>query len=301
MTTSTSAITLKTAFGQYATLAALRDGRVSVPGVQFDHVQVQPDIVAAFRRMCRTLEFDVSEMAVVTYFVARHYGLPMTAIPVVLSASVHDGRGIVYNQNAGVRTPKDLEGKRVGVRAYTVTGGVWARAYLAEQGVDLSKVTWVLGDDEHVAEFHKDAPPNLEYRVGADLAKMLADGELAGGIQIAPGGPIKEFFPDAQATGIETFRRTGIYRLSHLVVTKDAVLAENPWLARALYDAFKASKEEWLRTLDAPPAPNEDRMLIGLSATRKSFEALMNSAVAQGILPRPLDLEQALSIHLVQS
>jgi 4,5-dihydroxyphthalate decarboxylase len=292
MTTVTTS-RLKTALGPYPHLRALRDGRVTVPGIEFDHVEVKPDIIAAFRRMCRTLEFDVSEMAVVTYFVARHYGLPMTAIPVVVSASVHDGRSLVYNENAGVRVPKDLEGKKVGLRAYTVTGGVWARGFLAEQGVDLDKVTWVLGDDEHVEAYMKDAPANVEYRMGADLKKLLVEGEVAGGIQIPAGDPlyIKEFFPNADAKGIETFQRTGVYRLSHLVVIKDSVIAEHPDLPRNLFNALKASKSEWLATLAEPPAPHQERMLIGMPALRKSLEALMNHAVAQKVLPRPLDLD----------
>src|ERR1051325_12126574 len=178
MTTATQTKTLKTAIGSYAHTKMLKDGSVTIPGVTLDHVEVSP-IINAFRRMCRTLEFDVSEMAITTYLTARAYNKPFTALPVFVVRAFHHSP-IVYNTKAGISSPKDLEGKKVGVRAYTVTTGVWARGILAtEYGVDLSKVQWVLADEEHVNEFHKDSPPNVEYRAGANLAELVTSGELA--------------------------------------------------------------------------------------------------------------------------
>src|SRR5262249_35925893 len=103
-----------------------------------------PVIVKAFRRMVRDLAFDVSEMAMTTYLCAREHGKPFTAIPVFPMRAFHHG-AIVVDSRREALTPKDLEGKRVGVnRGYTVTTGVWARAILQhEHGVDLSRVTWV--------------------------------------------------------------------------------------------------------------------------------------------------------------
>src|SRR6266704_2089324 len=107
-----------------------------------------------FRRMVRELEYDICEMAITTYICAKGYGKRFTAIPVFPARVFHHG-AIVYNTKSGIRGPKDLEGKMVGVhRGYTVTTGVWARSILQhEYGVDLNTITWLLSGDEHVAEF----------------------------------------------------------------------------------------------------------------------------------------------------
>src|SRR5437879_11846226 len=167
---------LKTAIATYPHTKGLKDGSVTAPGVKFEHVEVSP-IVGAYRRMCATLEFDVSEMAITTYLTAKAHGKPFTALPVFVMRQFHHAP-IVYNVKSGVSSPKDLEGKKVGVRAYTVTTGVWARGILAtEYGVDLDKVTWVVVDEEHVREYEK--PSNVMERPGATLADMLVKGALA--------------------------------------------------------------------------------------------------------------------------
>ena len=138
-------------------------------------------MIDAFRRMVRGLEFDICEMAITTYICARAHGKRMTAVPIFLVRAFHHG-AILVNTKAGIATPKDLEGKRVGVnRGYTVTTGVWARSILQEEhGVDLSKITWVLSGDEHVAEYR---PPSnvVPIEKGKKMADMLVSGELVGG------------------------------------------------------------------------------------------------------------------------
>ena len=136
---------------------ALKDGTAKPRGFAFDFVEV-PILIDAFRRMVRGLEFDICEMAITTYLCARAHGKRFTAIPVFLVRAFHHG-AILYNTKAGIRTPKDLEGRKVGVnRGYTVTTGLWARSVLQEEyGVDLSKITWVLSGDEHVAEYRPPA------------------------------------------------------------------------------------------------------------------------------------------------
>src|SRR3989449_7627088 len=179
MTTATGTTVLKTALATYAHTKGLKDGTVTAPGVRLEHVEVSP-IVGAFRRMCRTLEFDVSEMAITTYLTAKAYDKAFTALPVFIMRQFHHAP-IVYNVKAGVASPKDLEGKKVGVRAYTVTTGVWVRGILkSEYGVDLDKITWVVVDEEHVQEYRK--PSNVEERPKANLGEMVAKGELAAAI-----------------------------------------------------------------------------------------------------------------------
>ncbi len=111
--------------------------------------------------MVRDLEFDMCEMAPTTYFIARAYGAPFTALPIFLTRRFHH-RGLVVRGDSGIATPKDLEGKKVGVRAYSVTTGVWTRGILTnEYGVDPRKVTWVVDDEEHVTQLK--LPPNVVH------------------------------------------------------------------------------------------------------------------------------------------
>src|SRR4029450_5062936 len=144
---------LKTVTRSQGNNRALKDGTVKPRTFAFDFVEVDP-LIAAFRRMVRGNEVDICQMPITTYICAKAHGKRMTAIPVFLVRAFHHG-AILVNTKCGIRTPKDLEGKRVGVnRGYTVTTGVWARGLLQEEhGVDLSKITWVLSGDEHVAEY----------------------------------------------------------------------------------------------------------------------------------------------------
>ena len=289
--TTTSVLTLKTAIGSYGHHAALKDGSLKLDRIGFNFEEVSP-ITTAFRRMCRNLDFDISEMAITTYLTAKNYGKPFTAIPVFpVRGFAHNAA--VGNTKAGVNGPKDIEGKKAGVRAYTVTTGVWARGILAsEYGVDLNKVNWILADEEHVDDFHKDAPPNATYQLGADLAKMLSDGELAAGIGLgrSENPDVKPLIPNPGAAAKEYYTKTGIYPINHTVVVKNELLDAHPWLAEALFEAFKESKEKWLASasdeekhrvgaefIDTDPVP------IGVANNRKALETIAGFAYDQKI------------------
>ena len=158
--TTTATLTLDTVFNETnPSCKPLREGLVEIRGVEMHHIPV-PNIIVPFRRMGRNAEFDISELALVCYFVARRYGFPFTAIPVFPAARVDYGQGIAINTKYA-KSAKDLEGKKVGMRAYTVTATTRQALYLEDQGCDLSKVTWVSNDAEHVKQFHPDAPANV--------------------------------------------------------------------------------------------------------------------------------------------
>src|SRR6478672_5688548 len=144
---------LKTVTRTQGNNRSLKNGSVTPRTFAFAFEEVDP-LIAAFRRMVRGNEFDICEMAITTYICAREHGKPMTAIPIFIVRAFHHGATLTSTR-AGIGKPKELEGKRVGVnRGYTVTTGVWARGVLQdEHGVDLSKVTWALSGDEHVAEY----------------------------------------------------------------------------------------------------------------------------------------------------
>src|SRR5215475_11861119 len=167
---------LKIALGTYGHTAALKDGRVKIAGLEPDFVEVVP-IIGAFRRMVRDVEFDVCEMAPTTYMIARALGAPFIALPIFLMRRFHHG-GFVVRPDSGIEQPKDLKGKKVGVRAYSVTTGVWTRGiFVNEYGLDSSKVTWVVDDEEHVTTLK--LPPNVIHAPdGKSLAGMMDAGEL---------------------------------------------------------------------------------------------------------------------------
>ena len=299
------AAALKTAVATYAHTKGLKDGRVAVPGARLEHVEVSP-IVAAFRRMVRTLEFDVSEMAITTYLTAKAHGKAFTALPVFVMRQFHHAP-IVYNVKSGVKSPKDLEGKKVGVRAYTVTTGVWARGILAtEYGVDLSKVTWVVVDEEHVQEYQK--PANVEEHPKANLGEMLVKGEIAAAIGAgAIDSPdVKPLIPSPREAEAAWYRKTGIYPVNHTVVVKDSLLQSDPTLALRLFGAFKDAKALFLEEIASGATLPQDAQAIaqrrgvvgddplpyGVAKNRKALEAIIQFARDQKILPRAVTPEE---------
>jgi 4,5-dihydroxyphthalate decarboxylase len=291
--------TLKTAIATYAHTKGLKDGSISVPGVTFEHVELSP-ITRAFRSMCRTLDFDVSEMAITTYLTAKAFDKRFTALPVFVMRQFHHAP-VVYNVKSGVQSPRDLEGKKVGVRAYTVTTGVWTRGILAtEYGVDLDKITWVVVDEEHVQEYRK--PSSVEERPGANLAELLAKGELAAAIGAGKvdSSDVKPLFPDAAAAEAAWYRKTGIYPINHTVVVKDTLLQADPTLAPRLVAGFEAAKAQFLTQISAGAELSTDAQAVakrrsvvgddplpnGVARNRKALEAIAQFARDQKILPR---------------
>ncbi len=300
---------LKTVTRTQGNNKALKDGKVKPQTFDFDFEEV-PVLVDAFRRMVRGLEFDVCEMAITTYICAKAYGKKFTAVPVFLVRAFHHG-AILYNTKAGINSPKDLEGKKVGVnRGYTVTTGVWARSILQDEyGVDLSKITWVLSGDEHVAEYKP--PANVvPIDKGKNMGEMLAAGELAAaiGIDKVDHPDVKPLIPNALEAGLEALRTRGHYPINHLVVIKDDVLAEHPEVAQDVFTSFARSKQIYVDQLKAgriekPDAVDElhkrvmeitgkDALPYGIGPNRKVIEQLIGHAVTQGIIKQPFGVDE---------
>jgi 4,5-dihydroxyphthalate decarboxylase len=285
---------------------ALKDGSVKPRSFEFDFVEVDP-LIAAFRRMVRGSEFDICEMAITTYLCARAFGKPMTAVPVFLIRAFHHG-AILAHTKSGIRSPKDLEGKRVGVnRGYTVTTGVWARGILQrEYGVDLSRITWVLSGDEHVAEYR---PPSnvVPLEPGKKMGDMLAAGELAAAIGVEVDSPdVKPLIPDAFETGVAALRRRGLYPINHTVVIRNELIAAHPQLAADVFDAFAAAKNVYIERLkggriEKPTEMDElhervmqitgDPLPYGIAPNRQVIEELIGHALSQGIITKPVAVE----------
>jgi 4,5-dihydroxyphthalate decarboxylase len=297
---------LSIALGTYGLTKPLKGGQVPPGRLPLDYVPID-QIVPAMRRMCRGLEYDICEMAFTTFVCARAYNKPFTAIPVFVTRNFHHW-AIFYNEKSGIRRPKDLEGRKVGVnRGYTVTTGLWARGILqSEYGVDLNKITWIPTDDEHVAEFA--GPPNVDYRFkGRPMRDLLLSGEVDAALgEVGVDAPeIKPLIPDARNASFDYFRRTGIYPINHGVVVKDSLLKEMPWIAGELTRAFEAAKAIYLKDLqgsagvsswDKAAADNAavvgDPLPFGIEPNRKALEAITEFAVDQKMVPRRFSVEE---------
>jgi len=274
---------------------AVVDGSVQPAGYRLDWQDV-PVLVQAFRRMVRSGEFDVCEMAATTYLVAKEHGATFTALPVFLARGLHHG-AIMRLAGGPIDHPKQLEGRSVGVnRGYTVTTGVWARAVLQEEyGVDLSRITWVLSGDEHVATYR---PPATVTSTSSGLAELVASGELAAAIGVPAGDGLVPLIPDPVEAGLAAVRRTGIYPINHLLVVRDELLAADPGLAPALFEAFAEAKRRYLAAgpagLDRRVAEvtGTDPVPYGLEPNRHVLRALVQAALDQQILTRPPVLEE---------
>lgn len=310
---------LKIAVAEYPHTSAIRNGSIGIEGVDAEIITVQPQI-AAFRRMVRQVEFDVCELAPTTYMIARAYGAPFVALPIFVMRRFHHG-GLLVRPDAGIQTPSDLEGKKVGVRAYSVTTGVWTRAVLIDEfGLDSSAVTWVVDDEEHVTQLQ--LPSNVIHAPeGRSLADMMARGELAAGFEAnagigrtgAPTGGWQtveanypDLFPNAADLEADWYKRTGIYPMHGTIVVKDAVLQQHPWVARSLFNAFSLAKQQWLASLDAHALDNasnrkyaalrkivgEDPLPYGLGPNLATIEALEQTAFTQGLTPRRMQIDE---------
>lgn len=276
---------------------ALIDGSVTVDGFSLDFVD-EPVLVKGFRRMVRSLEFDVAEMAATTYLTAKEHGVAFTALPIFLVRDFHHGATQVLRENAS-RSVMELAGRRVGVnRGYTVTTGVWGRAALAEAGLDLDAVTWVCSGDEHVASY---SPPANVASVpeGATLEELLLAGELDAivGADITHPGLVPQITqPDDVAA--EVLRERGIFPVNHLIVVRDELLSEQPSLAPALFEAFAAAKLPYVDQLRTNPGDTrqdrvltrvmqvtgEDPLPYGVEASRATLDALVDHALSQHII-----------------
>ena len=285
---------------------ALKDGTVKPRTFAFDFIEVDP-LIDAFRRMVRGLEFDLTEMAITTYLCARAHGKRFTALPIFIVRAFHHG-AILYNTKAGIKSPKDLEGKKVGVnRGYTVTSGLWSRSVLQqEHGVDLSKITWVLSGDEHVAEYRP--PANVvPIEKGKKMGDMLAAGELAAAIGIEMDHPdVKPLIPNALEAGLQALRSRGHYPINHTIVVKDDLLNAHADLAVDVFNAFAEAKRLYLERLKAgkieKPTPVDDvhrRVMeitgdplpYGIAPNRQTLEELIQHGLTQRIITRPVTVE----------
>ncbi|MFI9776780.1 ABC transporter substrate-binding protein [Streptomyces sp. NPDC051956] len=291
----------------------LLDGDVELDGYAVEPVEVKP-VIGAYRRMIRDLAFDVCELAPVSYLMARQEGIPLTAVPVFLNRRFHHG-DVQCAAHSDIRVPRDLEGRQVGVRAYSVSTGVWVRGVLRDEyGVDIDKITWVVDDDDHI---EGRVPANVERVTdGRSLGELLRAGEIdaaltgnagtgragsprAGWTAAAepePGADDSPYplFPEAGTLAVDHYLRTGVYPLHSLISVRTELVERDPGLPTKLYAAFAESKRrhlaahpEWSavpRLARQGRAIGGDPVPYGIEANEPSLNAMARFAKDQGLL-----------------
>jgi 4,5-dihydroxyphthalate decarboxylase len=279
---------LHTLLGDYPGTLALKRGEVRSPGVALDFADVKMPHTA-FKRVVRDLEFDVAELALVTFIMARAYGKPLVLLPAVLFSRCQHPY-LVYNAERGRLSAGELEGRRVGVRAYSVTTVTWIRGILADDyGVDPDRIRWVSFEDPHVAEYRD--PATVERAAqGKDAMAMLLAGELDAAILgSVPTDPrLKPVIPDPIAAGVDWQKRTRALQLNHLVVVKESLSKSDPQAVRDVFRLLAESKKA-----AGLPAPDElDTIPFGVEANRRSLEMAVDYAFRQQLIPRRLAVDE---------
>jgi 4,5-dihydroxyphthalate decarboxylase len=287
MSNDLNVLTLRTLLGDYPNTLALKKGDIRPSGFVFDFVDVKvPN--TAFKDVVRHLKYDVAELAIVTYLQAKAHGKLLVLLPAVVVGTVAHPF-LVYNAERGRITPADLKGRRVGIRAYSVTTAAWIRGILQnDHGVDLDSIKWVTFEDPHVAEYQDPATAE-RAPAGKQLVKMLLDGEIDAGVV---GGPdlneprLRPVIPDPNEAAQAWCQRHGALPINHMVVVKESLRKSNPSAVKEIYRVLRESKQA------APAAGALDTLQFGVENVRRSLELIIEYSVQQRLIPRRIEVNE---------
>jgi len=280
-----AATTLKVAIGDYPHTLPLKRGDITSPWLTLDFVEVKP-MHTAFKPMVREHAYDASEMALVTYLQATAYGKGLKLLPAAMLARFQHGT-VLSNSERGTLRPQDLAGKRIGVRSYSQTTGVWMRGILQnDYGVDLSGVQWVTFEDGHVAEA-KD-PPGV-IRAKGDITEMLLAGELDAaiyGAAMPKDARLKSVIADPDGEAKQWYAKHHLVPVNHMVTVTEDLAKSNPEAVAELYRMLEASRKAAGQSGDVDVAP------FGKDKNRRCLELLIGYAVQQQQIPRALSVDE---------
>jgi 4,5-dihydroxyphthalate decarboxylase len=316
-------VRLTFACGLYDRMLALYTGEVRPAGFELDF-RVIDNPREIFDRMVKGLEFDAAEMSSSEFISRMSAGqCPFVAIP-VFASRVFRHSFIMVNARRGIRTPKELEGKRVGVPLYTMSAAIWIRGHLQhEYGVDLSTIRWVQGATNAPGAHGAPAvlpmvrPPNLEVNTsGKSLSQLLEAGEIdaIAGAEIPESlgrhPDVRRLFPDFRSVEREYYRRTRIFPIMHVVVIKRSTYEKHPSVAASLYRALCESKDRALAKMrylgalrymlpwlaadvdEIDEVFGGDPWPYGIEPNRPTLQALVDYMVEQSIIAAPLKIEE---------
>ncbi len=284
--TGGNVLRLRTMLGDYANTRALKSGAVATQRLDFDFADVKlPQ--TAFKAVVRG-EYDVAELAIVTYLQALAHGKPVLLLPTVVMA-FPSHPCLAYNSAQGVLRPSDLAGKRIGIRAHSVTTVTWVRGILQnDYGVDLDRIQWVAFEDPHVPECLE--PPNVTRApAGKTLTGMLRAGELDAGVVMVSDqqdGLLKPVIPEPAIALHRWLAETRARPLNHVVVVHRDLAKSEPWVGEEIVSLLQQSAAA------APDMPGADSIQSGIEALRPSLDLIIHYAYQQGLIPRRFAVDE---------
>jgi 4,5-dihydroxyphthalate decarboxylase len=283
----TEATTLRIVLGDYPHTLPLKRGEITSPWLKLDFVEVKP-LYKAFKPMVREHAYDASEMALVTYFQAKDHGKGLKLLPAAMLARFQHG-AMLCNAERGRLKAADLPGKRIGVRSWSQTTGVWIRGILQnDYGLDLSGVQWVTFEDGHVAEA-KDPPDVIRARADQDLTQMLMAGEIDAaiyGAALPADARLQSVIADPDGAAQAWYAKHHLVPVNHMVVVTEALARANPQAVAELYRLLEAGKRA-----AGNPGPI-DTSPFGKDANRPCLELLIGYALQQGLISRRLAVDE---------
>ena len=279
---------LRTLLGDHSVTRAMKSGEIRSAGLIFDFADVKvPN--TAFKRVVRDLEFDVAELAIVTFLVARAHGKPLSLVPAVVTARFQHPF-LICDAERGPLAPGDLPGRRVGLRSYSVTTAAWVRSVLADDyGVGLERVNWVTFEEPHVAEYRD--PPNVERAPpGKDMISMLREGTLDAAIVGEQPSDSRwvPVIPDPAAAAQAWHQRTGALQVNHMLVIKEALAKDRSHPVDEILRLFSESK----RAAGLPAPDALDVNPVGYETNRRNLEVAIDCVYRQGMIPRRFEVEE---------
>ena len=326
-----SKLKLSLACWNYDRTRALQDGSVQPDGIDLTYLDLP--VEETFFRMLRNREFDVAELSLSSYTVSMfREPRPFVAIPVFPSRFFRHS-SIYVNASAGIREPRDLIGKRIGVPEYQMTAPVWIRGILSEHyGVPVDSVTYFSGGEEEPGRTEKialDLPPNIKVQpIGPTqtLSAMLASGEIDAlhtarmPSTFSPdGGPVRRLFPDFKTVEQDYFRKTGIFPMMHTVAIRRDVYEANRWIAQSLMKAFVEAQRRtyedlyvtaalkamlpWLTSHveEARALMGDDFWPYGFARNRSTLATFLRYHHEQGLSKRLLEPEELFAPETMES
>jgi 4,5-dihydroxyphthalate decarboxylase len=263
---------LRALLGDHPGTLALKNGAIESDLVEFEFADYSPTN-KGFKPMVREQAFDVSEMAIVTYLMAKSFSKPMVLLPDVVLARFQHSLAL-YNARHGTLKPADLNGKRVGIRSFTTTTGAWLRGILAgDHGVDLDSIDWVTFEDAHVSEFQD---TTSRAAPGKNIVQMLIDGELDAVLGEKSDHPdLKPLFGDVAAEEKAWFEKHRVLPVNHMVVVSKDLSERHPDIVREVHRMLAAS---------AAAAPTAQR--FSTDEMRRSLELVIAYSAQQKLIPR---------------
>jgi 4,5-dihydroxyphthalate decarboxylase len=278
---------LRTNLSDYPVTLAMKDGRVKSDLVTLNYCG--PKVAHnGFKPMIREHAYDCGELAIVTYLQAKSFGKPWVLLPAPVSGRPQH-HCIGFNKELGHLNPKDIEGKKVGVRTYAQTTGLWVRGILQhEHNVDLDKVNWLVIDESHLSEY-RDPANCTRIPKESNLGEMMLKGEVAAAIlgNDMPQDPrVQTLVPDAIAAGEAWCRREGVIPINHMFAVHKDLPRQHPEAVREIYRMIVESRGF------APESVTKKLPPIGLEANRKGLQLAIDYSYEQKIIPNRISVDE---------